>query len=127
MVDPKSFWPPTNQHGLGGVAFAGSIQTRHTGVLPSHQKNMPYLHFRSTQPTVPALIFAGIFLVSGASLIVCSSKDNPDEIRQRTAEATATMKRDVKAVAEGVKEGMSRDKTLNMNRASREDLLNYSA
>ncbi len=33
------------------------------------------------------------------------------------------MKRDAKAVAEGVKEGMSRDKTLNINKASREDLL----
>lgn len=51
------------------------------------------------------------------------TKDNPDEIRQRTADATATMKRDAKAVAEGVKEGLGREKTININRASREDLL----
>ena len=69
-----------------------------------------------------ALILASD-LASVAGLTGCTTKDNPDEIRQRTAEATATMKRDAKAVAEGVKEGMSRDKTLNINKASREDLL----
>lgn len=50
--------------------------------------------------------------------------DNPDEIRRRTAEATETMRRDAKAMAEGVKEGMGREKTVNINKASREDLLN---
>ena len=34
------------------------------------------------------------------------------------------MRRDAKAVAEGVKEGMSSDKAININNASREDLLN---
>ena len=33
------------------------------------------------------------------------------------------MRRDTKAVVEGVKEGMGRDKTVNINKASREDLL----
>ncbi|MGA8620374.1 MAG: helix-hairpin-helix domain-containing protein [Candidatus Sulfotelmatobacter sp.] len=50
--------------------------------------------------------------------------DNPDEIRRRTAEATETMRRDAKAVAEGVKEGMGSQKTVNINKASREELLN---
>jgi len=58
------------------------------------------------------------------SITACSTKDNPDQIRQRTAEATETMRRDAKAVAEGVKEGMSSDKAININNASREDLLN---
>jgi DNA uptake protein ComE-like DNA-binding protein len=58
-----------------------------------------------------------------ASLSACTTRDNPDEIRRRTAEATETMRRDAKAVAQGVKEGMSSDKTVNINRASREDLL----
>jgi DNA uptake protein ComE-like DNA-binding protein len=58
-------------------------------------------------------------------LAACTTKDNPDEIRQRTAQATETVRRDAKAVAEGVKEGMARDKkTVNINRASREELLN---
>ena len=51
-------------------------------------------------------------------------RDNPDEIRQRTAEATETMRRDTKAVVDGVKEGMAHnDRAIDINRASREDLL----
>jgi DNA uptake protein ComE-like DNA-binding protein len=51
------------------------------------------------------------------------SNENPDEIRQRTAEATATARRDTQAVVEGVKEGMGRQSAVNINKASREDLL----
>lgn len=55
----------------------------------------------------------------------CSNnKDNPDEIRRQTARATETMRRDTKAVVEGVKEGMRSDKAIDINTASREDLLN---
>src|ERR1700726_1516933 len=61
------------------------------------------------------------------SISACNTRDNPDEIRQRTAEATESMRRDAKAMAEGVKEGMSRDKkTININKASREDLLSLT-
>jgi DNA uptake protein ComE-like DNA-binding protein len=84
---------------------------------------MQYFPLRSTQPALLALIFTSIIAATVAALSACSTKDNPDEIRQRTAEATATMRRDAKAVAEGVKEGMGRDKTVNLNQASREDLL----
>lgn len=71
---------------------------------------------RSVSVIELALIFA--------SITACTTKDNPDQIRQRTAEATETMRRDAKAVAEGVKEGMSSDKAININNATREDLLN---
>jgi DNA uptake protein ComE-like DNA-binding protein len=54
----------------------------------------------------------------------CSNKDNPDEIRRQTAKATETMRRDTKAVVEGVKEGMHSDKSIDINTASKEDLLN---
>jgi DNA uptake protein ComE-like DNA-binding protein len=54
----------------------------------------------------------------------CSNKDNPDEIRRQTAKATETMRRDTKAVVEGVKEGMRSDEAVDINTASREDLLN---
>jgi len=71
---------------------------------------------RSVSVIALALIFA--------SITACTTKDNPDQIRQRTAEATETMRRDAKAIAEGVKEGMSSDKAININNATREDLLN---
>ena len=66
-----------------------------------------------------------VLVFLAASFSACnSSQNNPDEIRQRTAEATETVRRDAKAMAEGVKEGMSSDKAININNASREDLLN---
>jgi DNA uptake protein ComE-like DNA-binding protein len=60
-----------------------------------------------------------------AGINACTDhRDNPDEIRRRTAEATETARRDAKAVVEGVKEGMGRDnRAININKASREDLL----
>ena len=73
------------------------------------------------------LVRSPLTLLLGASLslsIACTNKDNSDEIRQRTAETTETMRRDTKAVVEGVKEGMGHDnKAININKASREDLL----
>jgi DNA uptake protein ComE-like DNA-binding protein len=78
---------------------------------------MQLLNRRSPSLIALALLFAGI------TACTSSSNDNPDEIRRRTADATETMRRDTKAVVEGVKEGMGRDKTVNINKASREDLL----
>jgi len=63
------------------------------------------------------------FAILLAGITACNTQENPDEIRRRTAEATETARRDAKAMAEGVKEGMARDKTVNINKASREDLL----
>jgi len=73
-------------------------------------------HLRLTLVAILPLIVA---------LGACSEhRDNPDEIRRRTAEATETMRQDTKAVVEGVREGMSSsDKTIDINKASREDLL----
>src|SRR6202166_86105 len=69
-------------------------------------------------------VWSAVLALPLVSISACNTRDNPDEIRQRTAEATESMSRDAKAWAEGVKEGMSRDKkTININKASREDLL----
>jgi Helix-hairpin-helix motif len=81
-----------------------------------HLSSMKLSRLRSISLAVVASAFF--------SLTACTNnKDNPDEIRERTAQATETMRRDTKAVVEGVKEGMSRDKAVNINKASREDLL----
>jgi DNA uptake protein ComE-like DNA-binding protein len=58
-----------------------------------------------------------------AGLTGCASHQNPEEVKEKTAQATAELKSDAKAVAEGVREGWSRDKPLNINTASREDLV----
>ena len=55
--------------------------------------------------------------------VACTS-NNPDQIRQRTAQATEAVKRDSKAVALGLKDGLTNKKSVDLNRATREDLEN---
>jgi competence protein ComEA len=52
----------------------------------------------------------------------CSPNQNPDQLREKTAEETAKLKRDTKAVAEGVKDGLSKKRAIDLNKASRDDL-----
>lgn len=67
-----------------------------------------------------------IACVSFASLLAaataCSPNQSPDQLREKTAEETSAIKRDTKAVAEGVKEGLSGKKSVDLNQASRADL-----
>ncbi|MBV9088234.1 MAG: helix-hairpin-helix domain-containing protein [Acidobacteriaceae bacterium] len=51
-----------------------------------------------------------------------TKKQNPDELRQKTAETTYELKQEAQAVAQGVREGWSRDKPLNINTASKSQL-----
>lgn len=53
--------------------------------------------------------------------LACTNQD-PDRIRQKTAEETSAIKRDTKAVAEGVKDGLSNKRSVDLNKATREDL-----
>jgi competence protein ComEA len=86
---------------------------------------MPALHPKRMKRPNLRTILLSLLASSFVLLTACTNQqDNPDEIRRRTAEATETMRRDTKAVVEGVKEGMGRDnKAVNINKASREDLL----
>src|SRR5262249_36570047 len=57
------------------------------------------------------------------ALLGCNQQQNPDALKEKTAQATAELKSDAKAVASGVKEGWNRDKRLDLNTASKEDLM----
>jgi DNA uptake protein ComE-like DNA-binding protein len=72
-----------------------------------------------------SIFLATATLLAVSAFIACNkSTESPDEIRRRTAEATETVRQDTKAVVDGVKEGMGKDKrAVNINKASREDLL----
>lgn len=79
---------------------------------------------------LPGVRFSAILLcvfVSGFGLVGCSTDDhkpNADDVREKTAETTAELKRNAKSVAEGVKEGWSRDKRrVDLNTASRDELV----
>ena len=65
-----------------------------------------------------------VFILLGSTLILATACTNqsPDQIRQKTAEETAAIKRDSKAVAEGVKEGLSNKKSVDLNKASKDDI-----
>lgn len=53
----------------------------------------------------------------------CSPNQTPDQLREKTAEETATIKRDTKAVAQGLKEGLSNKRSLDLNKATKDDLV----
>lgn len=67
---------------------------------------------------ISAFLFSAVF----AALVACSPNQSPDEIRRKTAEDTAALKRDSKAVAEGVRDGLSSKTSVDLNKASRDDL-----
>jgi DNA uptake protein ComE-like DNA-binding protein len=87
---------------------------------------------RTTQPLAIQRSSSGILtfmkkLWSLALVAICagctSQSSSPDAVRERAANATATIKRDATAVAQGVREGWSREKPLDINSASKEQLL----
>src|SRR6201997_4291546 len=69
---------------------------------------------------ISRVLFAAVLL--SLSLGAACTNQNPDQIRQKTAEETAALKRDTKAVAQGVKEGLSTKRSVDLNKASKDDL-----
>lgn len=67
------------------------------------------------------LVFA-LLLLAAFTGCVQRQPESPDELREKTAHATAEMKKDAKAVAQGIREGWSRDKPLDLNSASKDQL-----
>lgn len=52
----------------------------------------------------------------------CGQQQSPDQIRRETADATSKLKQDTVAVAKGVKEGITKPKTVDINTGSKSDL-----
>lgn len=69
-----------------------------------------------------------LFALCGLALsafVGCTSPPqapSQDQVRERAADATAAVKRDTKSIAQGIKEGWSRDKNIDINSASRDEL-----
>lgn len=71
---------------------------------------------------IPFTLLATLFLAAA-----CNSRPTPDQLREKTAQDTATLKQDTQAVAQGIKEGLT-DKSANknpidINKASKEMLI----
>jgi DNA uptake protein ComE-like DNA-binding protein len=57
------------------------------------------------------------------ALAGCTAHDrSPDAIREQTARATSTAVRDAKAVTQGIVQGVRQQRTININKASVQDL-----
>ena len=68
-----------------------------------------------------------LIVILGSSLFLtactgCGQQQSPDQIRRETADATAKLKQDTVAVAKGVKEGISKPNSVDINTASKSDL-----
>jgi len=62
---------------------------------------------------------------AGCNACFNNQPQSPEQIRQQTAEATAKLKDDARAVGEGIREGLTRpspDKPLDLNHASKAQL-----
>jgi competence protein ComEA len=90
-----------------------SVQPDGLGIHPNGAMNMYF--FRGWP-------FGGAILLLASSMS-CIQPDNPQDLKEKTAKATENAKRDAKAVAEGIREGWSRDKPLNLNTATKDQLL----
>lgn len=69
-------------------------------------------------------IFVLALVLIAISAIGCTRESrSPDSIREHAADATAATKRDAKAVAQGVFEGLARKGPVNINKSTKEQLL----
>jgi DNA uptake protein ComE-like DNA-binding protein len=57
------------------------------------------------------------------ALAACNQQQSPQELREQTAKATAEIKSDAKAMAQGVREGWNRNKPLDLNTATKDQLV----
>jgi DNA uptake protein ComE-like DNA-binding protein len=57
------------------------------------------------------------------ALAACQQKESPQQLREQTAKATAEAKSDAKAVADGIREGWNRNQPLDLNSASKDQLM----
>ena len=67
-------------------------------------------------------ILRSLMLFAVFMTVVACTEQNPQDLKEKTARATVQIKRDAKAVASGIREGWSRDKPLDLNTATKEQL-----
>ncbi len=66
----------------------------------------------------------GILILLLGFLAGCTTQQSPQDVKEKTAQATAELKTNAKAVAQGIREGWNRDKPLDLNSATKDQLTN---
>ena len=70
------------------------------------------------------LTYRHVFIILLLAVLAgCTQQKHPEDLKEQTAQATAEVKRDAQAVAAGIREGWSRDKPLDLNTATKDQLL----
>lgn len=67
-----------------------------------------------------AYLFGTLLLVLLAG---CSQQQRTEDLEKKAAQATAEAKRDTRAIAKGIREGWNQDKPVDLNSATKEQLL----
>ncbi len=67
-------------------------------------------------------VISAVLLLATLTACIQRQPQNSDDLKERTAQATAAAKRDAKAIASGIREGWSRDKPLDLNSATKDQL-----
>jgi competence protein ComEA len=79
---------------------------------------MDSLRYRSF---APLLLLAALVLL--VALTGCTQQQSSPDLKTQTAQATAEVKRDAQEVVAGIREGWSQDKPLDLNTATKDQLL----
>lgn len=79
------------------------------------------------EPVIRTLLLSSTLFIALTMVMVlggCAtpSKPTPEQVREKTAQATADFKSNAKAVAQGIREGWTRDHPLNVNSATKDQL-----
>src|SRR5271157_3177898 len=70
------------------------------------------------------LTYRHVFIILLLAVLAgCTQQKNSKDLKEQTAQATAELKREAQAVAAGIREGWSRDKPLDLNTATKDQLL----
>ena len=72
--------------------------------------------------TIPAFRQLCTMLLITLTCTSCT-RQNPQDLKEKTAQATAELKRDAKAIGSGVREGWSKYQTQDLNSATKEQLM----
>lgn len=67
--------------------------------------------------------FPCLFAILVILLVGCTRQQRTQDLKEKTAQATAEAKRDTKAIVAGIREGWNRDKPLDINSATKDQLI----
>jgi competence protein ComEA len=115
----KILWPPD----FIRIPLRSSAKNTKTGQLSQTTDGVRLSSKARGEMTMRSAAGSSVFAIALlCGLSACTTNQNPQQLKENTARATAELKTDAKAVAAGVREGWSRDKPLDINSATREQL-----